>query len=47
MKEYNSYVFTLETSHDRMITRETITKDVNQLMRKVSKELSGQPSIRS
>ena len=47
IKELDSYVFTSETDHSQMLTRETITRDVNRLMRRVSKELPGQPNFTS
>ena len=47
MKTPNSYVFTSELHHDRMLRRETITRDVNRVMRSVSRSLPDQPFITS
>ena len=47
MKTRNSYVFTSELNHKKMLSRETITRDVNQIMRSVSKSLPNQPNITS
>jgi site-specific recombinase XerD len=47
MKESDSYVFTSESTHDQMLSRETITRDVNKIMRSVSKQLPGQPNLTS
>jgi len=47
MKESDCYVFTSESNHDQMLTRETITRDVNKIMRSVSKQLPGQPNVTS
>ncbi len=47
MKESDSYVFTSESTHDQMLSRETITRDVNKIMRSVSKQLPGQPNVTS
>ena len=47
MKDMDSYVFTSELNHNKMLSRETITKDVNQVMRSVSKSLPNQPNITS
>ena len=45
MKESDSYVFTSESNHDQMISRETITRDVNKVMRTVSNQLPDKPNI--
>ena len=47
MKKLDSYVFTSESNHNRMLRRETITRDVNKLIRSVSKNLPDQPKITS
>ena len=47
MKRPDSYVFTSESNHNRMLSRETITRDVNRVMRSVSKSIPDQPNITS
>ena len=47
MKKPESYVFTSELNHYRMLSRETITRDVNKVMHSVSKSLTDQPNITS
>ena len=47
MKTMDSYVFTSELNHKKMLSRETITRDVNRIMRSVSKSLPNQPNITS
>ena len=47
MKNPDSYIFTSESNHDQMLSRETITKDVNRVMRSVSENLPYQPNITS
>jgi site-specific recombinase XerD len=47
MKNKDSYIFTSESNHDKMLSRETITKDVNKVIRSVSKSLPDQPNITS
>ena len=47
MKNPDSYVFTSESNHDQMLSRETITRDVNRVMRSVSENLPDQPNITS
>ena len=47
MKEPDSYVFTNESNHSKILTRETITKAVNLVTRKVSEEISSKPNITS
>ena len=41
MKEPDAYVFTSEANHYQKLGREAITKDVNKVMRVVSKQLPG------
>ena len=45
MKSMDSYIFISELNHAKMLSRETITKDVNKIMRSVSKSLPNQPNI--
>ena len=47
MKTTDSYVFTSELNHKKMLSRETITRDVNRIMCSVSKSLPNQPNITS
>ena len=47
MKEPDSYVFTNESNHSKILTRETITKAVNLVTRKVSEEIYSKPNITS
>ena len=47
MKEPNSYVFTSEAQHTKPLGRVVVTKDVNKMMRQVSKQLSDKPNITS
>jgi integrase len=47
MKNPDSYIFTSESNHFQMLSRETITRDVNRVMRSVSKGLPDQPNITS
>jgi site-specific recombinase XerD len=47
MKNTDSYIFTSESNHAQMLSRETITRDVNRVMRSVSKSLPDQPNITS
>jgi integrase len=47
MKEPNACVFTPETNHFKKLRREVITTDINKVMYKVSRILSGQPNITS
>jgi site-specific recombinase XerD len=47
MKNENSYIFTSESNHDKMLSRETITKGVNKVMRSISKSLLDQFNITS
>ena len=47
MKNPDSYIFTSESQHDQMLSRETITRDVNRVMHSVSKSLPDQPNITS
>ena len=47
MKEPNSYVFTSEAQHTKSLGRVVVTKDVNKIMRPVSKQLNDKPNITS
>ena len=47
MKELDAYLFTSESDHFKKLRREAITRDVNKVMRLVSKRLSGQPNVTS
>jgi len=47
MKEPNAYLFTSEVNHFKNLRREAITRDVNKVMRSVSKQLPGQPNVTS
>jgi site-specific recombinase XerD len=47
MKEPDSYVFTNESNHYKVLTRETITKSVNLVTREVSEEILSKPNITS
>ena len=47
MKEPNAYLFTSEVNHFKKLRREAITRDVNKVMRSVSKQLPGQPNVTS
>jgi integrase len=47
MKNPDSYIFTTESNHYKMLSRETITKDVNKVLRSVSKNLPDQPNLTS
>jgi hypothetical protein len=47
MKEPDSYVFTEESNHSKILTRETITKAVNLVTRRVSEEILSKPNITS
>ena len=47
MKESDSYVFTSDANHYVKLSRETITKDVNKVMRSVSNQLPDKPNITS
>ena len=47
MKEPNSYVFTSEAQHTKPLGRVVVTKDVNKIMRQVSKQLNDKPNITS
>ena len=47
MKKPDSYIFTSEFNHYQMLSRETITRDVNKVTRSVSKALPNQPNITS
>ena len=47
MKKPDSYVFTNESNHYKVLTRETITKAVNLVTREVSEEILSRPNITS
>jgi site-specific recombinase XerD len=47
MKEPDCYVFTNESNHSKILTRETITKAVNRVTRTVSEEIPSKPNITS
>jgi site-specific recombinase XerD len=47
MKQPDSFVFTSEANHYKMLSRQTITKDVNRLMCSVSSQLTDKPNITS
>jgi site-specific recombinase XerD len=47
MKEPDAYLFTSEANHFKKLRREAITRDINKLMRSVSKQLLGQPNVTS
>ena len=47
MKHADSYIFTSELNHSKMLSRETITRDMNRVMRSISKTLTDQPNITS
>ena len=47
MKEPNSYVYTSEVQHMKPLGRVVVTKDVNKIMRQVSKQLNDKPNITS
>lgn len=47
MKNPDSYLFTSELHHNKMLSRETMTKDVNRVLRSVSRSLPDQPFITS
>jgi site-specific recombinase XerD len=46
MKGSDSYVFTSEANHYQMLSRETITRDINRVMALVSEQLADKPKIR-
>ena len=47
MKGPDSYVFTNESNHSKILTRETLTKAVNLVTRTVSEEILSKPNITS
>ena len=47
MKNPDSYIFTSESNHHQMLSRETITRDMNRVMPSVSKSFPDQPKITS
>lgn len=47
MKDDNSYIFSSERDHDRILRRESITRDVNLAMAEVSQQLLAKPNLNS
>ena len=47
MKNPDSYIFTSEFNHEKMLSRESLTRDVNKVMRSVSSQLPDKPNITS
>lgn len=47
MKTMDLYIFTSESNFTKMLSRETITRDINKIMRSVAKSLPNQPNITS
>ena len=47
MKNPNSYIFTSASNHAQMLSRETITRNVNKVMRSVSNKLPDKPNVTS
>ena len=47
MKNLDSYIFTSELNQAQMLSRKTITRDVNRVLRSISKSLPYQPNITS
>ena len=47
MKKPDSYVFTNESNHSKILTRKTITKAINLVTRMVSEEILSKPNITS
>ena len=47
MKELDSYIFTPDYNHDKMLRRESITKSINKVMKQVSRQLPNEPNIMS
>ena len=47
LKDKESYIFTTESNHYKMLSREALTKDVNKIMRSVSATLPDQPNLTS
>jgi len=47
MKTTNSYIFTSETNNTKPLSRETLTRDINKVMRSVSENLVNKPNITS
>ena len=45
LKNPDSYVFTSELNHNQMLSRETITREINKVMDSVSKSFPDQPTI--
>lgn len=47
MKTDDSYIFTSETNNAKTLSRETLTRDLNRIMRSVSKNIENKPNITS
>jgi integrase len=47
MKEPYDYIFTSERNHSQPLTRETLTKEVNLVLRNMSKKLPNKPNLTS
>jgi len=47
LKQPASYAFTSEKNHMKILTRETLTKDVNKIMKEVSNRMPNKPNITS
>ena len=47
LKKPESYIFTSELNHYQILSRETITRDVNKIMRQVSEQLPDKSNITS
>ena len=47
MKDLDSFVFTSESNHSKMLSRETITRDINRVLHSVSNSLTDKPNLTS
>lgn len=47
MKELDSYVFTSSSNHSKPLRRDTLTKEINYVMRNLANELPTQPNLTS
>lgn len=47
MKNCDSYIFTSQNRHEDILSRETLTREINNVTRQVSDQLPGQPNITS
>lgn len=47
LKEPESYIFTSENDHSRVISRETLTKSMNKILKKVASEMDDVPNLSS